>query len=156
MSTSFMTAFLGSRNPRCEVVISGTHQDNVPPDYVVRSQEHVSLGEQQEIDLRIDLVVADRETGRTLCVLDTKYKADDSPSNPDINQVATYALAKNCRHAVLVYPRPPAQPFNVVIGYPGIRVRTLAFPLDGDIEEAGRTFLTELLGGLRQESATEG
>ena len=78
-----------------------------------------------------------------LLVLDTKYKAPDRPGNDDISQVVTYANIKDCQEAVLIYPTPLN--LDVMIGK--IRVRSLTFSLDGDLEQAGSRFLDDLLSG---------
>ncbi len=82
-------------------------------------------------------------------MLDTKYKAPDKASNPDFNQVVTYAKAKSCREAVLVYPTPLPTPLNVHLG--DLHVRSLTFTLDGDLEMAGRRFLADLYSEERLE-----
>lgn len=131
-----------------ELFVARWLEVHLPAEYSSRAQVRVALGDYDEIKLRIDLVVSERSTGRTLCVLDTKYKEHDSPSTADINQVVTYAVVKNAPLAVLIYPRRLARPTSATFGDFGIRVRTLAFPLHGDIEEAGRAFLNELLSAL--------
>ena len=120
-------------------------EDHLPPAYSVRAQERIHLGDQNELHYVIDLVISERSTGRTLCVLDTKYKRDPRPSNPDINQVTVYALAKSTSQAILVYPQQPENTFRATIGPSGVRVRSLGFPVDGNIEAAGHTFLSRLL-----------
>jgi 5-methylcytosine-specific restriction enzyme subunit McrC len=75
-------------------------------------------------------------------VLDTKYKCPSSPSNADVSQVVTYAEVKGCEHAILIYPQTLENPLNERLG--DIRVRTLAFQIDGDLESAGRSFLEKL------------
>lgn len=71
-----------------------------------------------------------------------KYKVPDTPSTDDIAQVVTYAEAKGCREAVLIYPVPLIKPINAIIG--AIQVRTLTFSLAGDLEMAGRSLLKGL------------
>jgi hypothetical protein len=74
-----------------------------------------------------------------LAVVDTKYKVPDSPSTADVSQVVAYAEAKGCQEAVLVYPIPLKKPLrDTRIGK--IRVRTLAFRLDGDLDTNGLSF----------------
>ncbi len=113
------------------------------PDFVVKSQEKVVIGQDGRIKFNIDLVVYERDTPKALFVLDTKYKAPDHPGNDDISQVVTYATAKGCHEAILIYPKPIN--LDEMIGK--IRVRSLEFSLDGDLEEAGRRFLEDLLPG---------
>jgi 5-methylcytosine-specific restriction enzyme subunit McrC len=69
-----------------------------------RAQERIMIGENQDLEFRIDLLVTDSSDGRVLAVVDTKYKVPDSPSTADVSQVVAYAEAKGCQEAVLVYP----------------------------------------------------
>jgi 5-methylcytosine-specific restriction enzyme subunit McrC len=87
-------------------------------------------------------VICNIETGEAICVLDTKYKCPSSPSNADISQVVTYAEVKGCKNAILIYPQDLENRLNERLG--DIRVRSLAFKIDGDLESAGRSFLKNL------------
>ena len=113
------------------------------PDFVVKSHVPVVIGKEGRIKFDIDLVVYERYTQKARFVLDTKYKAPDHPGNDDISQVVTYATAKGCHEAILIYPKP----LNLDERVGKIRVRSLTFSLDGDLEEAGRRFLQDLLPG---------
>ncbi len=106
-----------------------------------KAQERVTLGTAQELHFDIDLTLYDAETGAALCVLDTKYKAPDKPSHADIFQIMAYAEVKHCREAVLIYPTPV--PFDERLGE--MRVRSLTFATEGDLEQAGQAFLGQLL-----------
>jgi 5-methylcytosine-specific restriction enzyme subunit McrC len=75
--------------------------------------------------------------------MDTKYKAASTPSPEDFAQVVAYAKAKGCNEAVLVYPSALAKPLEAEVG--GIRVRSLVFSLDGDLDEAGQVFVQDVL-----------
>ncbi|MHC1630795.1 MAG: hypothetical protein ACXQT4_00610 [Methanotrichaceae archaeon] len=75
-------------------------------------------------------------TQRACCVLDTKYKAPTHPDNSDFNQVVIYATAKECHNAVLIYPIP----VNLDVSIGEIRVRSLTFSLDGDLDKASQAF----------------
>ena len=57
----------------------------------------------------------------------------------------SYAHTKGCREAILIYPTPLDQPLDETIR--GIRVRSLTFSLDGDLEQAGQRFLQDLAIG---------
>ena len=76
-------------------------------------------------------------------VLDTKYKVRPSPNSDDVAQVVAYAVAFGAPEAVLVYPSSFAADRAVCSG--DIVVRTLAFHLGGDLEEAGKQFVQALL-----------
>jgi 5-methylcytosine-specific restriction enzyme subunit McrC len=108
-----------------------------------RSQERMLIGENEDLEFRIDLLVTNSASGSALAVVDTKYKVPDSPSTDDVSQVVAYAEAKSCQDAVLVYPIPLRRPLDTRIGK--IRVRTLAFRLDGDLDTNGFSFVRDLL-----------
>jgi hypothetical protein len=55
-----------------------------------------------------------------------------------------YAEAKECRNAALIYPAALSSPVCGMWGK-DIHVDTLVFLLDGDLEKAGKKFLTQLL-----------
>jgi hypothetical protein len=119
--------------------------------YTLQIQANVNFSEANRLKFIIDLVICDLETGRTLCVLDTKYKCPDTPANDDISQVVTYAEIKGCADAILVYPRDLDANLDERLG--DIRVRNLAFRIDGDLESAGQAFLASAnLEELRKHS----
>src|SRR5439155_1269136 len=119
-------------------------KQHVPQRYLVRGQENIQLQMGQTVSISIDITVDDIESGQAVLVLDTKYKAADQPAPTDIQQVVAYAEAKNCRKAVLVYPTLLR---NAISGLWGknIHVESLAFPLDGNLDQAGNEFLARLL-----------
>ncbi|MEP6490235.1 McrC family protein [Microcoleus vaginatus GB2-A3] len=91
----------------------------------------------------IDLIIRDIETNEILYVLDTKYKAPDRVGSDDRHQIVAYANALNCQNAILIYPQDLTTRLDIKHG--AIRVRSLTFSLDSDLNEAGKTFLTSLL-----------
>ena len=109
------------------------------------------IGENEDLQFRIDLLVTDSAKGNVLAVVDTKYKVPDSPSTDDVSQVVAYAEAKGCQEAVLVYPISLRRPLDTRIGK--IRVRTLAFRLDGDLDTNGLSFVRDLLSKQPPASA---
>ncbi|NUM48232.1 MAG: restriction endonuclease [Anaerolineales bacterium] len=111
---------------------------HLPEGMSLRVQERVALGEAGDLHARVDLVLYD-ETGRASMVLDTKYKTPDHPAPEEVFQVAGYADLKGCGDAFLVYPVPLKRPLDVRVG--DVRVRSAVFPLEGDLEQAGRHFL---------------
>lgn len=117
---------------------------HIPARYSVLGQENVQFHMGHIVSIKIDITVKDLETGQSVFVLDTKYKAAAQPAAADIEQVVAYAQAKGCTRAALIYPTELACP---VSGFWGrdISVRSLAFRLDGDIEESGRRLLEDLL-----------
>lgn len=116
---------------------------HLPKAYGLKPQESVDIGETGSISVQIDLVLYQKKTGQPICVLDTKYKTPDTPSQDDIAQVNLYADVIGCFQAILIYPEEISQPMDQVVG--GIRIRTATFNIGGDIEEGGKKFLAEIL-----------
>jgi len=116
-----------------------SHKSLLPPGFSIKPHEKVVIGEGNRIRFDIDLVLYEGE--KASCVLDTKYKAP-ALKKPDLNQIVTYAVTKECREAILIYPKPQEAPLDETIGK--IRVRSLTFSLDGDLDRAGRSFLEDL------------
>ena len=125
-----------------ELFVAEWLRKNLPEGYALQIQANVNFSESKQLKFIIDLVICDIETGEAICVLDTKYKCPNSPSNADISQVVTYAEVKGCKNAILVYPQDLESGLNERLG--DIRVRSLAFKIDGDLESAGRSFLERL------------
>ncbi len=72
-----------------------------------------------------------------------KLGRDEKPSNDDISQVVTYAVAKGSDCAILVYPY--AVQHHSVGRVGPIRVHALSYPIEGSLEAAGDRFLQALL-----------
>ena len=113
---------------------------NLPPQYKLKIKETVKL---DPIKLEIDLLICDRITGKTLYVLDTKYKNPQQPANSDIYQITTYATSQHCPRAILIYPQPLKIGIDRDMGNK-INLRTLTFSLEDNLEIAGQTFLQNL------------
>lgn len=116
---------------------------HLPSGLNLEVQERVDLGQFNSLYFNIDLVLSEVETGAARCVLDTKYKAAPGPAAEDIQQMISYAHTKGCSEAILIYPAPLARPFDETIR--GIRIRSTTFSLAGDLEQAGQSFLQEVL-----------
>jgi 5-methylcytosine-specific restriction enzyme subunit McrC len=113
---------------------------NTPNGFFVKKQHPVT--HDQNYSDRIDLLLCDIATSKVHYVLDTKYKAPDKVENTDRNQVVTYATLLNCKNAILIYPKNLKAPIDKQIG--DIRVRSLTFSLNSDLDRAGKTFLNSL------------
>jgi 5-methylcytosine-specific restriction enzyme subunit McrC len=142
--------FLVNMNRLFELFMFEWLRKHLPPQFSIKPQEEIFLDQEGTINFKIDLVLYDERIRKPLCVLDTKYKGSDSRPNADINQVVTYALAKECALALLVYPTPLLRPINIHIPG-GIRVKSLTFPLDGNLEDSGSKFIQDLLFALQPE-----
>ncbi len=93
----------------------------------------------------IDLVLMDVGTDKVLAILDTKYKRHEKPSNEDINQVVAYALHMNTENAFLVYPSFNTEAIDIEVGSDKkVKVRSLVFDLEGNLEDSGQEMLGKL------------
>jgi 5-methylcytosine-specific restriction enzyme subunit McrC len=124
-----------------ELFVAEWLKAHLPPHLTLKFQETIHKG--KNLYFKIDLVLYEKSTLIPRYTLDTKYKAPNSPSSQDIAQVLTYAICKSCRETVLVYPTPLNSCFDQVFG--NVRVRSLTFSLDQNLDITGQTFLKELL-----------
>jgi len=116
-------------------------QAHLPAPYHVKAQESTPIGPHDELRFQIDLTLYGAN-GRPLAVLDTKYKTPDKPSQADISQVITYAKARGCQHALLIYPQALPQPLHVLVG--DVQLHTIHFELERPLDQAGDSFLRQL------------
>lgn len=137
-----MLPFLIDMASLFERFVAAWLKQHLPDAYELKVQERVQVSEGVPT-FQIDLVLYDAAEGRALMVLDTKYKKDPIPSNDDINQVISYAQLKDCPDAVLIYPTGAIHAVNTPFGQ-GRRLRSVAFDLSGDLDQAGRTLLEGL------------
>ena len=135
--------FLVDMNKLFEQFVAEWLRVHLPESYSLQIQSHFAIGDNNDLRFIIDLVLTDIASGETLCVLDTKYKRPQAPAQSDIEQAIAYAEAKGSREAILVYPIEIDRPIDVAIGR--IRVRSMTFSLQGDLEAAGDLFLKHLL-----------
>lgn len=136
-----MIPFLLNMPQIYERFVANWLQSHLPTLYRIKAQESTLIGTNNELRFQIDLTLYDKR-GRPLAVLDTKYKTPDKPSPADINQVITYAKAKGCHHAMLIYPQPLPRPLQVEVG--DVHLHTLTFGLAGDLDVAGNQFIDQL------------
>lgn len=138
-----MLPFVVDMNRLFELFVAEWLKKNLPQGYELRTQEKFDIGENGEISFAIDLVLYDVQQERVKCVLDTKYKTHTTPAPADIHQISFYALAKDCTEAILLYPTSEIEKFSGMAG--NIRVQSMSFALDGDIEANGNKLLMQLL-----------
>jgi len=124
-----------------ELFVAQWLQENPPLGFFVNKQHQIGIGQHRHF--RIDLLLCHSETGFIRAVLDTKYKAPERASDSDIHQMISYAKATKCIYAFLIYPTPLKQPLDIKID--DIRVRSLTFSLDDNLERAGQSLIEELL-----------
>ena len=137
-----MVPFLVDMASLYELFVAEWLRTHLNSRFALRTQEKVDITAEGTVRFSIDLVLYDAVTAEALCVLDTKYKAATQPDNADIFQVNTYAAAKRCKEAVLIYPQQLGQHFDTKIG--DVRIRGLVFALDNDLEQAGQEILASL------------
>lgn len=141
-----MMPFLMDMARLFELFVAEWLKQHLLEEYELKEQHTVNFGASGELQFRIDVVILDRKTGIPLLILDTKYKVPDSPSTTDIHEVRSYAEALGCNEAILVYPINLPNSMDVKAG--NIRVRTLTFAVNEDIEVAGKVFLEALLSSV--------
>lgn len=137
-----MLPFLVNMERLYELFVSEWLKVHLPEDFRLKYQDKVAIGQEGMLYFDIDLVLYDTLTDEVRYVLDTKYKAPDKPSTDDLAQVVAYAEAKDCKEAILIYPIALEKSLDEKIG--DIRVRSLTFSLDDDLEKAGKEFLKSL------------
>lgn len=138
-----MLPFLIRMDLLFEKFVASWLASHLPPHLELAEQESLRVGQRDDLEFRIDLIVRDAHSRRALLILDTKYKAPDSPALADIAQVVTYAEGKRCSRSVLVYPAPLARPVHERVG--DIWVRSLTFDLASKIDLAGTVLLREVV-----------
>ena len=115
------------------------------------SPEHISVIDQHKVNLnpdgslsfRIDIVIRDTLTNKTLCVLDTKYKINENPNESDIAQITAYAAEQKCTQGFLIYPSSKVTQTSAFLG--DIKINTIIFDISKNINDAGNEFLNSLL-----------
>lgn len=128
-----------------ELFVAQWLKKHLPKEFEIRAQERVTLSEGRFV-CDIDLVLYQTDSAKTLCVLDTKYKAPEYADQNDIYQVNAYAGLKGCPSAFLVYPSTTVRHLDVQIGT--TRIQNLVFRIDQDLDLAGGEFLNALLTRL--------
>jgi 5-methylcytosine-specific restriction enzyme subunit McrC len=137
-----MLPFVVDMDVLFEQFVAAWLRAHLPPQMKLLVQETVTVVEDSQVRFRIDASIVDRSTNRVLCVLDTKYKSASRIRPDDVAQVVAYAEIKGTSEAVLVYPEDLPSPASANVGH--IRVRTLAFALDGDLDSSGNSVLSVL------------
>jgi len=113
---------------------------NTPQGYFFKQQYTTEISQNRQFI--IDLLLCDAATGKAIAVLDTKYKALEQAVNTDIHQMISYANTTKCSQAFLIYPKDLTQRLDIKSDR--IRVRSLTFSLDDNLDRAGQTFLKNL------------
>jgi 5-methylcytosine-specific restriction enzyme subunit McrC len=118
-------------------------RSNPPSGTTVRCQHHAQLDANLQMRIHVDIVICEERLQRPIAVLDTKYKADEQPSDKDIYQIAFYARELVVDRAMLVYPSKLASPLRMLHGK-GILIESLVFDVGVLPAVAGNAFLEAL------------
>lgn len=138
-----MLPFLVDMAQLYELFVAEWLKENVPKCFSVKLQYPVIIDENRD-PFRIDIILCDAATGETRYILDTKYKISDGVASDDLHQMRSYAAAIKCSQAVLIYPKHLKKVLDTKNN--DIRVRSLTFSLDDDLQQAGESFLQNLTG----------
>ncbi|WP_375498576.1 McrC family protein [uncultured Nostoc sp.] len=130
-----------------ELFVAEWLKKNTPQGYFFKQQHPIEISQNRHFIIDILLCNA---AGKTIAVLDTKYKASESTVNTDIHQMISYTNTAKCEQAFLIYPKDLTQPLDIISDQ--IRVRSLTFSLDDNLDRAGETFLKNLFLLIPQNS----
>ncbi|WP_231867041.1 McrC family protein [Anabaena sp. 4-3] len=133
--------FLVNMDRLYELFIAEWLKVHLPSNFTLKFQERVNIV--KNLYFKTDLVLYEAATSTPRYIIDTKYKTQDNPSSQDIAQVVAYAVSKSCQEVILLYPTNLTYALDAVVG--NIRVRSLTFALDHNLDVAGQTFLNDML-----------
>ena len=128
-----------------ETFVAAWLRENVPPELQVTPHYRVRLDANVNLIFDMDIVVANKATGRVLAILDTKYKRSAQPDEADINQVTAYALQMDAPRAILIYPSTETHRMEGRIR--DISLQSLVFDISRN-DLGGDVFLNELLNAI--------
>jgi len=137
-----MVPFLVDMDRLFELFLAEWLLARLPGTYSLAAQERVAVDAEGSLTAQLDLLIRETRTGRALAVLDTKYKARETPLLPDLFQINAYADLVGAPVGLLIYPLLPITPYRTEFG--GTKVSSMGFDLSGDLEQAGLTFLAAL------------
>jgi 5-methylcytosine-specific restriction enzyme subunit McrC len=129
-----------------ELFVAEWLKQNAPQEWIVAAHHDVTLKANAELTFNIDLLLKDKQSGCSIAVLDTKYKATKYPTATDIQQVVAYAVEMGVNRAFLVYPGKNSQAIKAQVG--DIEVNSVSFDLSTNLTEAGLSFLEDLVSML--------
>lgn len=98
-------AYLIDMNRLFEAVVARVLADRVSPGHQIAAQRSLHLDHVASVPIRPDLLL--RRAGRTVLVMDTKYKrlAPGDHRNADLYQMVAYCTALGLPRGALIYPR---------------------------------------------------
>jgi 5-methylcytosine-specific restriction enzyme subunit McrC len=126
-----------------ELFVAEWLRANVPPGMVVRRKYQAQLDANFRMKIEIDILLCEERSQRPIAVLDTKYKADEQPSEDDIYKIAFHARELQVRRAMLVYPSTLARPLRMIHAN-DILIKSMVFDIGVAPDIAGAEFLDAL------------
>ncbi len=124
-------------------------RSNLPRDLALRVKEITDIEPHLEIKDEMDIVIYDADTSVPKYLLCTIYNHEKEDIQSDIYRGVSLAVRKGCQEVILVYPRSLNHHIDTNIGK--IIVRAIPFPLQGDLNKAGRRFLESLFRKHRKK-----
>lgn len=143
-----MLPFLVNMGRLFELFVAEWLRCHLPEGFRLVTQERVAADVAGAFPITLDMVIYQAGSDTPVLVVDTKYKIGDRPSPEDLQQIVAYSVARGCANAVLIYPTKLRHPFNGRYGRSPVAIRTVAFTIEGDVEQGGREMLVELLRGV--------
>ena len=117
---------------------------NAPPGMTVRCQHHAQLDANFEMKIHIDIVICDERSQQPIAVLDTKYKANEQPSEADIYQIAFYARELQVDRALCSSIHRRWRALSACFMGRNILIESLVFDIGFSPDVAGAAFLEAL------------
>ena len=123
-----------------ELFVAEWLQSHLPDGLSLKAQEKVDIGEGGALSFTIDLVLCDIESGKAVCVLDTKYKdpGQERWRIGDVYQIASYCHAAGSSQGVLIYATPTEWHWSRQLVNAECRVDGLSLALGGSRAEIRR------------------
>jgi len=121
---------------------------HLPSDYKIKIQYRARLDLEGNFGFKIDLVLIDTLSEKTIGVLDTKYKRKFIPEEDDIQQIVAYAVSMRTDNAFLIYPSSKTKKIDIKVGQ-HVRVRSMVFDIGEDPDLAGNLFLESLFKNIK-------
>jgi 5-methylcytosine-specific restriction enzyme subunit McrC len=124
-------------------------RSNLPRDLALRVKERTDIEPHWGLKDEMDIVIYDAETSTPKYMVVTIYNPEKEDIRRDIYRGVTLAVRRNCEEVILVYPHFLENPVDTNIGK--IVIRAIPFPLEGDLNKAGRRFLESLFRNHRKK-----
>jgi 5-methylcytosine-specific restriction enzyme subunit McrC len=117
-------------------------RSNLPRDLALRVKERTDIEPHWGIKDEMDIVIYDADTSVPKYLVSTIYNPEKDDIKNDIYRGVSLAVRRGCNQVVLVYPHFLENSVDTNIGK--ITIKAIPFPLEGDLNKAGRRFLEGL------------